>query len=692
MASKRRNMFHKNKTQETTEKGNPFIDVQPKFTMLDGEIREYLETTQNPFQWELDTLTSGFKKASVIGRLQEKCETSGRYEYRRFCIKIALAHQFALKDDWTEANKSLDQCQQLLSIDDRLMMTYKCALEHILNATRAYIAYLSGDKENALKQIQKLGTSGGVFIMVTAGSDANQSTTATTRSLLGSVKDPLPMKTSRVYEIPCCCGETCIGQTGRLISIRVQEHIRATKNNDMKLAVAEHSMETCHLIEFEKTRIVASVPRYKNRAIDSISSFDTMDQGQQAAVWATRANITLGYFFEGTIKSLEYAKKAVELNNLEPEWHLVVGKIMARIRHNNFPSPLPSEDEIHHLELGFKMEKTATFAVYLGRVYSDFATSTFNLYYESKSKRDLAIVEDYRHKAYNAYMQSIELNTAGCPLVMIRCARGIMKLPMNHKCRPVVVNLMNKALENAPHDPVVNHYSGLIYKKLKQIIFFKYAEALKCLEAAVNVGNLVAAFTLIEVRSMLDSQFSPEKYYEQLLDDFGEKPIDRAKIYFNSAVYELFKKRNFESAIFPFTEALKLEPTLEGFKSCWPIWIDVKKPVNLLLLFANDAKYRKAHSKGATLLNTQLDFLLETIGQVDPDVIPKLTPTHEMFPHILSEEFNQRASNSSRGRGMSTGRRPVMKKPMVTYGFDIGGSCSGNLVVPGDARARVHSP
>ncbi|KAL1110151.1 hypothetical protein AAG570_008228 [Ranatra chinensis] len=83
----------------------------------------------------------------------------------------------------------------------------------------------------------------------------------------GSVKDPLPLKTSGVYEIPCCCGESYIGQTGRLVSTRIQEHIRATKNNDMKSAVAEHSMETGHLIDFEKMRILASVSGYKNRIV-----------------------------------------------------------------------------------------------------------------------------------------------------------------------------------------------------------------------------------------------------------------------------------------------------------------------------------------------------------------------------------------------------------------------------------------
>ncbi|KAL1130326.1 hypothetical protein AAG570_013264 [Ranatra chinensis] len=115
--------------------------------------------------------------------------------------------------------------------------------------------------------------------------------TTTTRSPLGSVKDPLPLKTSGVYEIPCCCGETYIGQKGRLVSTRIQEHIMATKN-DMKPAVAEHSMETGHLIDFEKTRLLASVPGYKNRIVreaieieKSRENFNREDEFQLSRTW-----------------------------------------------------------------------------------------------------------------------------------------------------------------------------------------------------------------------------------------------------------------------------------------------------------------------------------------------------------------------------------------------------------------------
>ncbi|KAL1115084.1 hypothetical protein AAG570_007115 [Ranatra chinensis] len=48
-----------------------------------------------------------------------------------------------------------------------------------------------------------------------------------------------------------------------LVSTRIQEHIRTTKNNDMKSALTEHSMETSHLIDFEKsTKIGLRVVRF----------------------------------------------------------------------------------------------------------------------------------------------------------------------------------------------------------------------------------------------------------------------------------------------------------------------------------------------------------------------------------------------------------------------------------------------
>lgn len=59
-----------------------------------------------------------------------------------------------------------------------------------------------------------------------------------------------------------------MGETGRLISTRVKEHIRHTKNNDTNIsAVAIHSTETKHSIQFDETKVLASASNYFERKI-----------------------------------------------------------------------------------------------------------------------------------------------------------------------------------------------------------------------------------------------------------------------------------------------------------------------------------------------------------------------------------------------------------------------------------------
>ena len=64
---------------------------------------------------------------------------------------------------------------------------------------------------------------------------------------LNPVKDKILFNTEDFYKIPFICGKIYrpIGQTGRPISSRVQEHVRHTKNlATQKSAVPEHSVTT----------------------------------------------------------------------------------------------------------------------------------------------------------------------------------------------------------------------------------------------------------------------------------------------------------------------------------------------------------------------------------------------------------------------------------------------------------------
>ena len=76
------------------------------------------------------------------------------------------------------------------------------------------------------------------------------------------MKDKInPLQQSGVYKIPCSCGTSYIGQTGRTFEERIKEHITDTNHNRIvKSALAEHSSKSKHLIHFNQTQILARDP------------------------------------------------------------------------------------------------------------------------------------------------------------------------------------------------------------------------------------------------------------------------------------------------------------------------------------------------------------------------------------------------------------------------------------------------
>ena len=62
----------------------------------------------------------------------------------------------------------------------------------------------------------------------------------TLRSLLTQVKSKIPIenKVGVIYEIPCECGAVYVGETGRNLKTRVEEHQKAVKKGDMNNALS----------------------------------------------------------------------------------------------------------------------------------------------------------------------------------------------------------------------------------------------------------------------------------------------------------------------------------------------------------------------------------------------------------------------------------------------------------------------
>jgi hypothetical protein len=82
-----------------------------------------------------------------------------------------------------------------------------------------------------------------------------------TTHMLRSVKDDLALNVPSMYQIPCECGK--VGQTGRSIKTRCKEHRTHTHlKKPNKSAVAEHSINTGHRIDFSSTIVVDRTSSY----------------------------------------------------------------------------------------------------------------------------------------------------------------------------------------------------------------------------------------------------------------------------------------------------------------------------------------------------------------------------------------------------------------------------------------------
>jgi hypothetical protein len=82
------------------------------------------------------------------------------------------------------------------------------------------------------------------------------------------VKNHQGLRAPAVYRIPCECCRVYIGQRGRSVDIRIKEHQRHIRlDHPDKLAVAEHSIDQGHRIQFHNSSILTTKTRYMDRTV-----------------------------------------------------------------------------------------------------------------------------------------------------------------------------------------------------------------------------------------------------------------------------------------------------------------------------------------------------------------------------------------------------------------------------------------
>lgn len=124
-----------------------------------------------------------------------------------------------------------------------------------------------------------------------------------------SVKDPLGLNVPEVYKIPYMCGAWYIGQTGRIVNIRANEHQRHVRfGNTEKSALAHHCWMAGHHIQFDRTELLYKSPSWNVRLIrESLETAIT--QGaiikKTGTNWVTHGSWHMGWGYHKNVMSQE---------------------------------------------------------------------------------------------------------------------------------------------------------------------------------------------------------------------------------------------------------------------------------------------------------------------------------------------------------------------------------------------------
>ena len=88
----------------------------------------------------------------------------------------------------------------------------------------------------------------------------------TLRSALVKLKDPIPVfeRSGVVYEVPCKCSATYVGETKRQLHERITQHRRDTSGQS---AITDHRYSCNHQIDWDNVRVIGNEDNFHKRKI-----------------------------------------------------------------------------------------------------------------------------------------------------------------------------------------------------------------------------------------------------------------------------------------------------------------------------------------------------------------------------------------------------------------------------------------
>lgn len=154
------------------------------------------------------------------------------------------------------------------------------------------------------------------------------------------------------------------------------------------------------------------IDKYFWQVLREIPNAAEFDDANKAGLYGTKAAVLLEFGpFEPTLAACEFAKKAVELDGEQAEWHFLYGKGLHRNRRIEKKNSLTSRqevesltDEMKHLETSVDLHPTPSKMVFLAESYVDAVSM---IYRENKC---IPLRSDSKHEIfYKMGKRAVEL-------------------------------------------------------------------------------------------------------------------------------------------------------------------------------------------------------------------------------------------------------------------------------------------
>ncbi|XP_053685905.1 uncharacterized protein LOC128735447 [Sabethes cyaneus] len=130
--------------------------------------------------------------------------------------------------------------------------------------------------------------------------------------VFSKLKDPIPPSKQKnvVYSIPCGTddGKVYIGQTGRRLETRIAEHKNDAKKKEAISGLAQHTIQSGHMFDFDNTRILERVENQESR--ETAEMFHIKILGEEKTGNLQRECGTFNAMYNGLVTKLRQCEKS----------------------------------------------------------------------------------------------------------------------------------------------------------------------------------------------------------------------------------------------------------------------------------------------------------------------------------------------------------------------------------------------